>query len=125
MVALMKDDLLEQRTKLSHQIQGAKQLLSGLEQNQLQIPNAQSDLPGVEIRIVIRNFADQLNADIDMMADTIALIDHLIGHLDGCEPYSQRTIGEKTGSPSTDTNDREMIQYPEFVEGDGGPGSGG
>ena len=27
--------------------------------------------------------------------------------------------------PSIDTNDREMIQYPEFKDGDGGPGSGG
>ena len=30
-----------------------------------------------------------------------------------------------TRSSTLDTNDREMIQYPEFLEGDGGPGSGG
>ncbi|MDE1993370.1 MAG: transcriptional regulator [Rhizobiaceae bacterium] len=30
-----------------------------------------------------------------------------------------------TNGPTLDRNDREMIQYPEFLTGDGGPGSGG
>jgi transcriptional regulator with XRE-family HTH domain len=36
--------------------------------------------------------------------------------------------GVRLAAPSTpviDTNPSEVIQYPEFLEGDGGPGSGG
>ncbi|OCJ02454.1 transcriptional regulator [Rhizobium sp. AC27/96] len=36
-----------------------------------------------------------------------------------------RGLRIRRSAKSFETTDREMIQYPEFKEGDGGPGSGG
>jgi uncharacterized protein YhaN len=124
MIDGMKDDLVQQRKKLSHQVETAKQLLAGLQREEVQIVKGQVD-PVIDKRILTRNFTHELNKQIEVMADTIAVIDHIINHLERDEPYSPKTIAETSSSSSIDTNNREMIQYPEFLEGDGGPGSGG
>ncbi|MEF0943625.1 hypothetical protein [Rhizobium sp. BR 362] len=123
MVDGMRDDLLQQRKTLSRQVEAAKQLLADLEREDVQIVKGQVD-PMVDKGNLTRNFSRELNKQIEVMADTIALMDHIIVHLEKDEPYSPKDSGASPRS-SIDTNNREVIQYPEFLEGDGGPGSGG
>jgi hypothetical protein len=93
MIDETREYLLDQRSKLSFQIERAKHHLAGLEADAIKIINSKASLPAADIAIITEDLAEHLRSEIEALCWAIDHIDHELEYLDGddeFEPFTGR-----------------------------------
>ncbi|AYG77004.1 hypothetical protein CCGE532_31515 (plasmid) [Rhizobium sp. CCGE532] len=93
MIDETREYLLDNRSKLSFQIERAKHHLAGLEADAIKIINSKASLPAADIAIITEDLAEHLRSEIEALCWAIDHIDHELEYLDGddeFEPFAGR-----------------------------------